>query len=521
MCISPSLYTGSFLRTVAKSMLPLLMAAFMLASCDNADTTPDIEDQTDTGTNQTEDCDDDLELCDSYCVDTTASALHCGTCGNQCDEDQICQNGACILWCPTGQSICGDQCRDLNTSQNHCGECDKACPAGFICDNGECTLSCPSPQVACGNKCANLETDSEYCGSCNNSCNDGMVCSQGQCALACGPGLAECSGSCVDINGDRRYCGSCTNQCEQGYVCEEGECILTCPIGMEKCDDTCVNLVTNKNHCGSCGNACPEYALCRDSQCSFPVSGLTLDKVKLSIAVGAQTPLTATVEPENADNPAVAWTSANNGIARVNSEGLITGIAKGETIITAITADGGYQATCLVTVYIAVDEVVVTPATASLAPGGNKPLDVAISPANASNTSVIWTTDNPDVAMVDYEGVVRAIGDGTAIITATSVDGGLTGSCEVTVNSIRVERITISPTSISLNLSDRKTGLIVPSITPNNANNKTVLWHSSHTNVVTVDNSGLVTAVGPGNAVITAITADGGKTATCNVTVTP
>lgn len=151
--------------------------------------------------------------------------------------------------------------------------------------------------------------------------------------------------------------------------------------------------------------------------------------------------------------------------------------------------------------------------------GQSATLTAIIEPADATNKNVIWSSSNPNVASVD-NGVVTAVGEGTAVITVTTVDGGKTATCIVTVTLekvVPVEGVRLDKSSLYLTRTGQSVQLIA-TVEPSNATNKNVTWSSSNTAVAVVNN-GVVTAVGNGEAIITVTTEDGGKTATCTVTV--
>ena len=114
--------------------------------------------------------------------------------------------------------------------------------------------------------------------------------------------------------------------------------------------------------------------------------------------------------------------------------------------------------------------------------------------------------------------MVTALKAGTATITVTAEDGGKTATCQVTVNAkvYNVESVSLDKTNITLTEGDSET--LTATVSPSNATNKNVIWKSSNTSVATVNN-GKVTAIKAGTATITVTTDDGGKTATCQVTV--
>ena len=255
------------------------------------------------------------------------------------------------------------------------------------------------------------------------------------------------------------------------------------------------------------------------------VTGVTLDKTSLSIEAGQTAQLTATVQPGNADNQAVTWSSSDNNVVSVDATGKITANAKGSATITVTTADGGKTATCTVTVTepaapVAVTGVTLNKNNTSIYTGRTETLTATIQPADATNKAVTWTSDNTGVATVN-NGVVTGVSIGSATITAKTADGGFTATCTVTVEEAPIVHptgVSISKTSINLQIGGSET--LTATVTPADANNKNVTWSTSDATVAAVDKNGKVTGIKAGNATITATTEDGGKTATCSVTVT-
>ena len=255
------------------------------------------------------------------------------------------------------------------------------------------------------------------------------------------------------------------------------------------------------------------------------VTGVTLDKTSLSIEAGQTAQLTATVQPGNADNQAVTWSSSDNNVVSVDATGKITANAKGSATITVTTADGGKTATCTVTVTepaapVAVTGVTLNKNNTTIYTGRTETLTATIQPADATNKAVTWTSDNTGVATVN-NGVVTGVSIGSATITAKTADGGFTATCTVTVEEAPIVHptgVSISKTSINLQIGGSET--LTATVTPADANNKNVTWSTSDATVAAVDKNGKVTGIKAGNATITATTEDGGKTATCSVSVT-
>ena len=259
-------------------------------------------------------------------------------------------------------------------------------------------------------------------------------------------------------------------------------------------------------------------------QISVSVAGVSLDKTEIVLVEGSSEKLTATVEPTNATNKNVTWSSDHEAIATVDQNGTVTARRGGQATITVTTADGSKTATCTVRVKIQIGEPVqsvgLNKTELALEVGKTGTLEAKVEPSDATNKNVTWSSSNPEVATVD-NGVVTAVSAGEAIITVTTEDGAKTATCKVTVNAPQTVPVTgVTLDKAELTLEKGSTGTLKATVEPQNATNNTVTWSSSNEEVATVAN-GTVTAVSAGEATITVTTEDGAKTATCKVTVTP
>jgi len=248
----------------------------------------------------------------------------------------------------------------------------------------------------------------------------------------------------------------------------------------------------------------------------IPVTGVTINPTTLTLNVGNNSTLTATVAPTSATNKKITWTSSNTSVATVDANGRVTAKIAGTAIITATTVSEGKTATCTVTVVNPVTNITIAPKTLSLSIGNSSVLAATITPTNATNKDVTWSSSNTSIATVDQNGKVTAKAKGTATITVASVDGNKRATCKLTV-TIPVTSVTINPTSLTLNITTSST--LKATTLPATAGIKDVVWTSSDINIATVNSSGLVKAIAKGTAIITATTVDGNKTATCTVTV--
>ena len=252
------------------------------------------------------------------------------------------------------------------------------------------------------------------------------------------------------------------------------------------------------------------------------VTEVTLDKTELTLTEGETETLTATVKPDNADNRKVTWSSDKTDVATVDGAGRVTAVKAGEATVTVTTEDGGKTATCKVTVKakaVNVTEVTLDKTELTLTEGETETLTATVRPDNADNRKVTWSSDKTDVATVDGAGRVTAVKAGEATVTVTTEDGGKTATCRVTVKAkvINVTEVTLDKTELTL--TEGETETLTATVKPDNADNRKVTWSSDKTDVATVDGAGRVTAVKAGEATVTVTTEDGGKTATCKVTV--
>ena len=167
---------------------------------------------------------------------------------------------------------------------------------------------------------------------------------------------------------------------------------------------------------------------------------------------------------------------------------------------------------------IRVTGVTLSATSLTMTEGDTQRLSATISPSDAENKAVKWTSSNSSIASVD-NGTVTALSPGSATITVKSDDGGKTATCEVKVNAkvIPVESVSLDKASIELTEGDSST--LIATVKPDNATDKSVAWSSSDESIATVDQDGNVAAIKPGLATIIATTTDGGKTATCEVKV--
>ena len=166
---------------------------------------------------------------------------------------------------------------------------------------------------------------------------------------------------------------------------------------------------------------------------------------------------------------------------------------------------------------IPVSSVVLSPVSLSLTEGESSALQVSVLPADAADYTVAWTSSAPDIASVSEHGVVSALSEGTAAITVSA--GGKNATCQVTVirRVIPVSSVSVNPASLSM--TEGETSVLSATVLPADASDPSVSWSSSDEAVATVSSTGEVTAIRAGVATVTVTSADGEKSAICDVTV--
>ena len=177
----------------------------------------------------------------------------------------------------------------------------------------------------------------------------------------------------------------------------------------------------------------PEYK-------TVAVTGVTVGPTSLELKVGETGQLSASVTPRNATNPGVKWNSGNTSIATVDGNGLVTGIGAGSTVVVVVTDDGSFKDKCSIVVKEAEKPVVhvtgvsLDKTSLTMEIGESATLTATVEPVNAENKAVTWYSSSSTVATVSA-GRVTAVAAGTATIGVSTVDGGFTASCTVTVNA--------------------------------------------------------------------------------------
>ena len=140
-------------------------------------------------------------VCEGDCVNLRNDPGHCGNCGLECDENEVCENGSCV-------SACAPAC-DASTE---------------LCVEADCV--CRPPYEACDGVCVDTSSDAGHCGVCRNPCDVGEACREGDCIPEGDCDYQSCGDACVDTDVHHLHCGGCDDPCDADQICVAGECIL-------------------------------------------------------------------------------------------------------------------------------------------------------------------------------------------------------------------------------------------------------------------------------------------------------
>ena len=242
---------------------------------------------------------------------------------------------------------------------------------------------------------------------------------------------------------------------------------------------------------------------------------------KVTINEGSITQISTLIEPKNATNRALIWTSSDSKIASVDSKGVVKGIKKGSVTITAKTKDGTVVASIIITVNASlpkIEKISFSQDNIGIKKGDTFGLTVIVDPSNLSLSGFTWKSSDTNIVTVDSNGVIKGVNAGTATITVTS-SNGKTATCTITVTEKDVDVQEIILTPVDSTISGNKTTQVVAEIKPQNATNRELVWTSSDDSIATVDANGVVRGIKNGVVTITAKTKDGKVVASTTITI--
>ena len=262
------------------------------------------------------------------------------------------------------------------------------------------------------------------------------------------------------------------------------------------------------------------YIATADFYVTEGVTSITLDNTSVTAQMALQKfQLTATVLPASAGvDTSVTWTTLDASIVTVDQNGLVTFVGPGETYVSVTSnADNSKVAYCKFLITQQVEGIKMDYDRLTLSVGDQSRLTALITPDNATNKNITWSSSNEAVVTVDATGMLTAVGSGSATIIVQTEDGGYIDMPNVTVLQ-PVKEIELSNTELSV-----KKGTVLwlnATIKPDTADNKTVVWSSSDTSLATVDQTGKVTTLAVGTVTIACVSEDNGTVAYCVIEIT-
>lgn len=222
----------------------------------------------------------------------------------------------------------------------------------------------------------------------------------------------------------------------------------------------------------------------------------------ITISKSDNVTLGVSVLPSDATNKNVSWTSSDEKVIKVDSAGKLTPVADGQASVIVTTEEGGFTAVCNVTVSENASGITLSETTLNLKEFEQKRLVATITPEDATDKSVVWSSSDEKIAVVAY-GTVTAREAGTCEITATH--GAYSAKCSVTV-TCPVHEVDLNEHSATLKLGG--SFQLVATVHPERASNKTLEWSSANSTIASVSDDGLVKAMGLGETEIIAASAD-------------
>ena len=252
---------------------------------------------------------------------------------------------------------------------------------------------------------------------------------------------------------------------------------------------------------------------------------ITITNAPAELEKGAQVQLGIKYIPDNTtQSKSVEWKTSDASVAVVSSTGLVTAKKTGTVTITAVSkADSSIQSKVTIKVLSHITDVTVTGPSGTLYTDTKYKLTAKITPDDTTdNKTVIWSVSDSNIAQIATDGTLSFKKAGTVDVIATvKATSSNTVIKKLTVTGVKrvinVSSVALDKTTV--NLKKGETVKLNATVAPADADNKEVTYTSSNSAVAKVDNTGLVTAIAPGDAVITVTTKDGSKTATCKINV--
>lgn len=225
----------------------------------------------------------------------------------------------------------------------------------------------------------------------------------------------------------------------------------------------------------------------------------------VGLELGDSTVLTYRLIPEDATYREISFSVENESIVSLSQDGEIKGLKVGKTTVTMTAHNGVSTVVTVIVSPVSVQSLNLSSRYGIIFIGETVTLSAEVYPENATYKNIIWSSADNSIATVSPEGVVSAVGEGSTVIIASSVDG-VTAEYNVEVRKRAVSAVVINAVRRSLNIGDSI--LVAASVLPENSSIRNVEWSVDNEEIISVNENGIVTALKAGSATLTA-TVDG------------
>lgn len=250
-----------------------------------------------------------------------------------------------------------------------------------------------------------------------------------------------------------------------------------------------------------------------------PIQEIVLNETVLSLKVDETHSFFVLIIPSHLEAPPFFWKTSDSEVISIDNNGLAKALSLGEATITVHNAEHSLQSSCRITVKATqASEITLDKVNLALIIDEEYELKYELHPQGTTYKEVTWTSANTDIATVNSNGKVKAIGVGTTTITIFNHDKTVNASCTVNVGPIEATEITLNMDNVELFVGDFTD--LKYSIKPEKTTNKEVKWSSANSDIATVNAVGKVEAVGVGETTIT-VKANDKTFDTCKIKVNP
>lgn len=241
------------------------------------------------------------------------------------------------------------------------------------------------------------------------------------------------------------------------------------------------------------------------------ITSLSSSHSKEVLYIGESITISPKVAPTNATE-GVTYSSSDSTVATVDKKGKVSALKEGKVTITLKSVYGGLTAKCVVTVKsIGVDEISLNETSRELIVGETLEIKTTILPENATNQKVEWTSDNEEIATVNAEGIITAVGEGVCVIIATTESNERRATLVITVKEEVPELVGTIHLDPSIMIKQGEFLYLEVTFSIEEAKEENLSWFSNNPTVVAVEKDGRITGMSPGTAVVVVTTPSGRK----------